>query len=72
MFGLRFLIINNWYIGVLALCSQAGDIDAQELAARYFLTQFWAEYTIDVLYEFNSEDMTVQRDEKIAKEEAEK
>ena len=57
MFGLRLVIINNWYIGVLALCSLTGDIGAQELAARYYLTQFWAEYTIDVLYDFNNEDL---------------
>ena len=34
MFGMRFIIINNWYIGILALCSLSGNIDAQEREMR--------------------------------------
>ena len=28
MFGMRLIIVNNWYIGVIAMCSLTGDLPA--------------------------------------------
>ena len=60
-FGMRMLIVSNWLIGVACLGSKLEDQMAQELAARYFLTQFWAEFTIEVLQDFQMEDVEFRR-----------
>ena len=45
---------------------------AQQLAARYYFTQFWAEFTIEVLQEFQHEDVEHRRQAIFMIEEAEK
>ena len=51
-FGMRMLVVSNWLLGVACLASKEEDLTAQKLAARYYFTQFWAEFTVEVLHEF--------------------
>jgi len=46
---MRLIVVSNWLVGVACLASKTGDFAAQDLAARYYLTQFWSEFTIEVL-----------------------
>ena len=71
-FGMRMIIVYNWLIGVACLGSKTEDQSAQELAARYFLTQFWAEFTIEVLQDFQMDDVEYRRQRVTAIDEAEK
>ena len=55
-FGMRMIIVSNWLLGAACLASKEGDFTAQKLAARYYFTQFWAEFTVEVLHDFQVED----------------
>ena len=55
------IVIYNYLIGCACLCSKDGDKYAQELAGRYFFTQFWAEFTIEVLTEFHKHDASFKK-----------
>lgn len=61
-FGLRLIVCTNWLIGVACLGSRDQELlKAQELAARYYLSQFWAEFSIEVLHDFAIEDQEYRR-----------
>ena len=51
------IIVSNWLLGAACLASKEGDFTAQKLAARYYFTQFWAEFTVEVLHDFQVEDI---------------
>lgn len=48
-FGMRMIVVSNWLLGVACLASQTGCQSVQQLAARYYFSQFWAEFSIEVL-----------------------
>ena len=53
-FGLRMIIISNWLLSVAVLCPPREELHhVQELITRYFYSQFWAEFSIDVLVYFD-------------------
>ena len=56
-FGMRMIIVSNWLLSAACLASKEGDFTAQKLAARYYFTQFWAEFTVEVLHDFQVEDI---------------
>ena len=56
------MIVSNWLFAVACLASPSGDITAQKLAARYFFSQFWAEFTIEVLQDFHDEDVAYRKE----------
>ena len=58
---MRLHIVYNWLIGAACLASADGEEKAQILAARYYLTQFWREFSIEVLHEFQIEDVEYRR-----------
>ena len=45
-------IVYNWIFGVLSLSSLKENKSPVELATRYFFSQFWTEFSRDVLQEF--------------------
>ena len=52
VFGFRLIIIRNKLLGIACLSPILGDLNAQKLAARYYFSNFWAEFTVEVLQEF--------------------
>ena len=57
-FGLRLIVVNNWLLSVAVLCPAEEELEhIQRLFTRYFFSQLWAEFTIEVLTEFNSADI---------------
>jgi hypothetical protein len=60
------LVFNN-YIGVAVFASSEeisrADTESQLLACRYFFSQFWCEFTAEVLQEFYNEDVIFRRKE---------
>ena len=58
---MRIIVVSNWLLGVACLASRDGDFTAQKLAARYYFTQFWSEFTVEVLHDFNVEDIEHRR-----------
>lgn len=69
---MRLIVISNWLFGVACLAPETGESSAQDLAARYFFTQFWGEFTIEVLQDFSNDDKEHRRQQLKAIEEAEK
>ena len=61
-FGLRLIVVSNWLLNLAVLCKMDESIkDAQTLLSRYFFTQLWGEFTIEVLHEFNFEDVEYRK-----------
>jgi len=59
---MRLIIVANWLVSLACLCAKRPElVEAQRLAARYFFTQFWAEFTIEVLQDFSFEDAQYHR-----------
>ena len=58
---MRLIVISNWLFGVACLGSRLGDKAAQDLASRYYFSQFWAEFTIEVLQTFQEEDIDYRK-----------
>ena len=69
---MRLIVISNWLFGVACLASRSGDTAAQQLASRYYFSQFWAEFTIEVLQEFQMEDIEHRKKVLIKEEEYKK
>jgi len=63
-------IVYNWFFGVISLSGLKENKQPVELATRYFFSQFWAEFSRDVLSEFYYEDTDHIRSEKVKLEEA--
>jgi hypothetical protein len=61
-------------MGVATFASQDEFLDSRKesqlLATRYFFSQFWCEFTSEVLYEFYQEDI-IYRDQEAAKKKLE-
>ena len=66
------IIVSNWLLGVACLASKEGDFTAQKLAARYYFTQFWAEFTVEVLHDFQVDDIEHRKHRVYANGEEEK
>lgn len=61
-FGMRMIVVYNWLVGVACLCSKRLELyDVQVLAARYYFTQLWGEFTIEVLQDFQYEDVQYRK-----------
>ena len=61
-FGLRMIIISNSLLSVAVLCPVREELHhVQVLITRYFYSQLWAEFSIEVLTEFNNEDSKVYK-----------
>lgn len=67
MFNLNIEIVYNDTLGVATMASPNEDIDkkdpSQLLATRYFFSQFWCEFTAEVLKEFLQEDIIYRQQE---------
>lgn len=66
LFELQVCIVYNDILGVATLSSQRLPSDSgseQLLATRYFFSQFWCEFTGDVLRQFYSEDVLFRAQE---------
>ena len=62
MFNLNITIIHNDVLGVATLgVNDKNTETVQLLTARYFMSQFWCEFTKEVLSEFLTEDLLIQK-----------
>ena len=52
LFNLRLIVVWNDLLGLACLAPNHGDLNAQKLAVRYYFSNFWAEFTREVLAEF--------------------
>ena len=52
-------IIWNWFFGVVTLSSFNADAMPVELVSRYLFSQFWVEFSRDVISEFYYEDIEI-------------
>jgi hypothetical protein len=61
LFNLSIQIVYNDVLGVATLASLDENTDKENapqlLATRYFFSQFWCEFTAEVLREFLQEDI---------------
>lgn len=61
LFNLKIYVVFNDVMAVATFSSLDEFVDdrkeSQLLATRYFFSQFWCEFTADVLQEFYTEDM---------------
>lgn len=59
---MRLIVVSNWLLSVAVLCPAQEELHhVQELITRYFFSQLWAEFTIEVLHEFNVEDVQYRK-----------
>lgn len=61
LMGMRLISVRNDLLGLACLGTLNGDIAAQKLAARYFFTNFWAEFTGEVLSEYRLEPVSKKK-----------
>jgi len=60
MFGHSFTIIYNQIFAVASIASTKIENELQKISTRYFFSQFWSEFTKEVLTEFYLEDLKSQ------------
>lgn len=51
---MKLIVVWNKLLGLVSLAPSQGDLNAQKLAARYYFSNFWAEFSSDVLSEFQT------------------
>lgn len=62
---MQMTIVWNWFFGVVALSSFYSDVMPVELVSRYLFSQFWAEFSRDVISEFYYEDVEIFHKERM-------
>ena len=64
LFGLNICIVHNDVLCVASLADDNENLKVpQDLATRYFASQFWCEFTKKVLNEFLEEDFLIKEAE---------
>jgi len=53
----QWTIVYNYYFGVVTLSSFAHDYEPVLFSTRYWFSQFWAEFSRDVLGDFHEQEL---------------